>query len=60
MHVRRLFLPSGRSSQHEQNRWLVLGVLCAAVYLINASTTLMNVTLPTLVVKLDAGTTDLL
>jgi len=40
-------------------RWWILGVLCAAVYVISASTTLMNVTLPTLVVELDARTSDL-
>ena len=39
--------------------WLTVAVLCAAVYLINASTTLMNVTLPTLVEELSADTRQL-
>lgn len=40
--------------------WLVLAVLCAAVVLINLSTTIMNTALPTLVRDLDASTRELL
>ena len=46
--------------QRPASRWLVLAILCGGVYLINASTTLMNVSLPTLVTALDANTIQLL
>ena len=38
----------------------MLAILCGGVYLINAGTTLMNVSLPTLVTALDANTVQLL
>lgn len=40
-------------------RGLILGVLCLCAFAVNVDTTLVNVTLPTLVRELDAGTRDL-
>ena len=42
------------------NRWLVLGVLCVAVFTTMVDTSIVNVALPTLVRELDASTRDLL
>src|SRR5581483_6675804 len=44
---------------HSSNRWAVLAVVCASVYLINLDITIVNATLPTLVRELHAGTRDL-
>ena len=44
---------------HSTNRWSVLAVVCASVYLINLDITIVNATLPTLVRELHAGTRDL-
>jgi EmrB/QacA subfamily drug resistance transporter len=44
---------------HTRNRWAVLAVVCASVYLINLDITIVNAALPTLVRELDAGTRDL-
>ncbi len=49
-----------RSPDWDVSPWATLAVLCGAVYLINASTTLMNVSLPTLVSALDADNVQLL
>ena len=46
-------------SSRKQSRWLVLAVLCVAVFAINVDTTLVNVTLPTLVRELHASTSQL-
>ena len=42
------------------NRWVVLGVLCLAVFTVMVATMLVNVLLPTLNRELDADTRDLL
>ena len=44
---------------HSRNRWAVLAVVCASVYLINLDITIVNAALPTLVRELRAGTRDL-
>src|SRR5438105_565418 len=44
---------------HSRNRWAVLAVVCASVYLINLDMTIVNAALPTLVRELHAGTRDL-
>src|SRR5438874_1267414 len=44
---------------HSRNRWTVLAVVCASVYLINLDITIVNAALPTLVRELHAGTRDL-
>src|SRR5437762_11278640 len=44
---------------HSRNRWTVLAVVCASVYLINLDMTIVNAALPTLVRELHAGTRDL-
>lgn len=55
----RLWTSVGPVVEQGRRPWLTVAVLCAAVYLINASTTLMNVTLPTLVEELSADTRQL-
>ena len=40
-------------------RWIILGVLCLAVFLVVVDNTIVNVALPTLSQELDASTTDL-
>ncbi len=42
------------------SRWLILAVLCLSVFVVNVSTTVVNIALPSLVTELDATTTDLL
>jgi EmrB/QacA subfamily drug resistance transporter len=44
---------------HSRNRWAVLAVVCASVYLINLDVTIVNAALPTLVRELHAGTREL-
>lgn len=44
----------------QRNPWLILGVLCLAVFTILVDTNIVNVALPTLVSELDATTRDLL
>ena len=48
------------SASPPARRWAVLAVLCLAVFVINVSTTIVNVALPTLVGELGASTRDLL
>lgn len=48
------------ASPPARRRWAVLAVLCLAVFVINVSTTIVNVALPTLVGELGASTRDLL
>jgi EmrB/QacA subfamily drug resistance transporter len=55
-HEAQLGLPSGR---HERSRWVVLAVLCLAVFTINTDTTIVNVALPSLVRQLGASTREL-
>jgi EmrB/QacA subfamily drug resistance transporter len=40
--------------------WAAVAVLCLAVFVINVSTTIMNVALPSIALELDASTRDLL
>lgn len=42
------------------HRWRTLAVLCLAVFVVNVSTTIVNIALPTLTEELDASTRDLL
>jgi EmrB/QacA subfamily drug resistance transporter len=42
------------------NRWRTLAVLCLAVFVVNVSTTIVNIALPTLTGELHASTRDLL
>jgi EmrB/QacA subfamily drug resistance transporter len=52
--ARRIALPRPAS------RWLVLGVMCLSVFVVNVSTTIINIALPSLVGDLGASTRDLL
>ncbi len=47
-------------SSSPRSRWLVLGVLCVAVFTTMVDTSIVNVALPTLVRDLNASTRDLL
>jgi EmrB/QacA subfamily drug resistance transporter len=51
--------PLTSQSDPPEARWMVLAVVCVAVFAINVDTTLVNVTLPTLVRDLDASTSEL-
>lgn len=42
------------------NRWRILAVLCLAVFVVNVSTTIVNIALPTLTREIGANTRDLL
>jgi EmrB/QacA subfamily drug resistance transporter len=50
---------AGTETPSEQNRWLILGVICVATYAVLVDTSIVNVALPTLVRELDATTTEL-
>jgi EmrB/QacA subfamily drug resistance transporter len=53
-------LPADRPTAFTPSERLALGVLCGAVFVINVSTTIVNITLPRLTQDLGASTEDLL
>lgn len=50
--------PGGRPALRDRG-WVILAVVCVAVFTINVDTTLVNVALPTLVRELGASTSQL-
>lgn len=52
--------PSGGPLPIGASRWTILAVLCLGVFVVNSSTTIVNIALPTLTTEIGASTRDLL
>ena len=50
---------ASRNGTQRPHRWAVLTVLCVSILIVNVDTTILNVALPTLVLKLHASTSQL-